>query len=750
MRSRLAVAVARALALACVLGAVPGAIGHGQQPLPQTPADPQRPTFRSEINFVRLDVYPRADGRPVPDLRLEDFEILEDGVAQKVATFEHIVIRGGTAPAERIDPRNVRESNQMAGDPRNRLFVLFLDTYHVTDPAGWHNIRSRNPGSTAERLPPQPRMGPPTSVDRALSNLLQRTLGPDDLIAAMTPDMEARGLTFVRRPEAIEEFLKTTWAQRFSADNLDPQLESYFTCYPPDDAFHRFDGIAEEMVAREREGRTLHALRDLVRRLGELRDERKGVLLISEGWGLFGPNQTLARRLEGAPVPQPPGVYVGPGGKPTIGTDPRIYADAHWQKCEASRVRLANVNLAREFRDVLDEANRANASFYPVDPRGLAALDTPIDYSPINAPRPGDPVQIGRPASVVVDQARLRERLETLQTAAADTDGLALANTNDLDASLKRVVDDLSDYYLLGYYSTHSAPDGTFRRVTVRVKRPGVDVRTRHGYRAATAAEVAARRRASVLADPEVLARDAALASLDRMRPDALPRFGAGFGWEPAPNGAPEPRPVLWIVGELDSAAARLPEWRTGEATVTLKTAQGVTVLSERASISSQARAFVRFLSHADLGAGEFLVRAQMKGEPGSLADVTEQLRITVPAREAGTDPPPGQPLTFRRGPYTGPAFQPTLDMRFRRAERIRVDVSVAGSDVSLSARLLDRKGQPLQIPMTAALREEAGRRFAAAELALAPLAFGDYLIELSIHRGQRVDKVIVPFRIVP
>jgi len=749
MRSRMAVAVALALALACVLGAVQAAFGDGQPP-PQAGADQQRPTFRSEVNFVRVDAYPYANGRPVPDLRLEDFEILEDGVAQKIATFEHIVVRGGTAPAERVDPRNVRESNQMAGDPRNRLFVLFLDTYHVTDPAGWHNIRSRTPGSTAGRMPPQQRMGPPTRIDQALSNLLQRTIGPDDLIAAMTPDMAARELTFVRRPEAIEEFLKTAWAQRFSADNLDPELESYFSCYPPDDPYHRFDGIAEEMLAREREGRTLQTLRDLVRRLGELREERKGVLLISEGWGLFGPNQTLARRLEDRPVPQRPGVYVGPGGKPATGTDPRNASGADWQKCEAARVRLANIDDAREFRDMLDEANRANASFYPVDPRGLAALDTPIEYNPINTPPPGDPAQVGRPTSFVVDQARLRERLETLQTAAVDTDGLTLANTNDLDASLKRVVDDLSEYYLLGYYSTHAAADGTYRRITVRVKRPGVDVRTRRGYRAATAAEVAARARASVLADPETLARDAALASLDRIRPDALPRFGAGFGWETAPDGASEPRPVLWIVGELDSAAARLPEWRTGQATITLKTAQGASLLSERASITSQARAFVRFLSHADLGAGEFLVRAQMQGEAGSIADITEQLRITVPARAAGTDPPPGQPLTFRRGPYTGPAFQPTLDRRFRRAERIRVDVSVAGSDVSLSARLLDRKGQPLQVPVTAALREEAGRRFAAAEIALAPLALADYVIELSIHRGQRVDRVIVPIRIVP
>jgi len=739
MRSRLALAVA--LVLSSVVGAPQAAVRDGQQAAPQAPPEQQRPTFRSEVNFVRIDVYPTANGRPVPDLQSEDFEILENGVVQKIATFEHIVIRGGATPGERVDPRSVREATLMAGDARNRLFVLFLDTNHVTDPAGWHSGTTRIPGTPVAR-PPQTRMGPPRFIDRALSNFLRTTIGPDDLIAAMTPEMKVGELTFVRRPESIEAFLGTSWARRFSADDLDPELESYFQCFPSD--------IATEMVAREREARTLRALRDLIARLGQLRDERKGILLISEGWGLFVSNPTLSRRLEGQPIPGAPPVYVGPGGKLTSGTDPRtgIYP-VDRQACEGARVRLANLDLKRDFLDMLDEANRANASFYPVDPRGLASFDTPIDYKPADVPRGKDTAQIN-PPSLAEDQARLRDHLDTLQTAAGATDGLAFVNSNDVGASLKRVVDDLSDYYLLGYYASNAAADGTFRRITVRVKRPGVDVRTRRGYRAATAAEVAARARASALVDPEVLAREGALATLDRMRPDAVPHFGGGFGWEPAPNNALEARPVLWIAAELDRGAARLPLGRAGEATVTWKTAQGATLLAERIEVTPQARAFVRFLSHADIKAGEYLVRLQVQGEPGAVADITEQVRIAVPARTAGIDPPPGQPIIFRRGPFSGPGFQPTLDMRFRRAERIRVDVSLARSEPSLSARLLDRKGQPLQVPVLATTREESGRRFASAELVLAPLVAADYFVELSISFGQKIDKVMVPIRIVP
>ena len=55
-----------------------------------------------------------------------------------------------------------------------------------------------------------------------------------------------------------------------------------------------------------------------------------------------------------------------------------------------------------------------------------------------------------------------------------------------------------------------------------------------------------------------------------------------------------------------------------------------------------------------------------------------------------------------------------------------------------------------MAVPVSAVVREEAHLRFASAELALAPLALGDYLVELSVARGPRTDKALVAFRIVP
>lgn len=74
----------------------------------------------------------------------------------------------------------------------------------------------------------------------------------------------------------------------------------------------------------------------------------------------------------------------------------------------------------------------------------------------------------------------------------------------------------------------------------------------------------------------------------------------------------------------------------------------------------------------------------------------------------------------------------------------------MAGPAPTVSARLLDRNGQPLPLPVTTAVREETHVCIASAELALAPLGPGDYLVELAVQRGSRSDTVLVAFRIVP
>ena len=106
-----------------------------------------------------------------------------------------------------------------------------------------------------------------------------------------------------------------------------------------------------------------------------------------------------------------------------------------------------------------------------------------------------------------------------------------------------------------------------------------------------------------------------------------------------------------------------------------------------------------------------------------------------------------GDPLS-RRPAATSP-LRPVADLQYRRIERVHVEWAIAGELDQRSARLLGRNGQPLAIPVTVTERETDGRKVVAADLNLAPLSFGDYVIELTAGRGTETTVRLVAFRVV-
>src|SRR5918994_5890541 len=143
-------------------------------------SDPQQPTFRTGIQSVRVDLYVTHDGEPVRDLRREEVQVFEDGVAQQVETFERIAF-AEPGSARVVDPQTAAERRKLATDHRARLFVLFL-----TAP------ESRPP--LAAQRQPQSRQ-----TQSQVIQMLNGLLGPDDVIAVMTPYMRIEDLTFRRR-----------------------------------------------------------------------------------------------------------------------------------------------------------------------------------------------------------------------------------------------------------------------------------------------------------------------------------------------------------------------------------------------------------------------------------------------------------------------------------------------------------------------------------------------------------------------
>jgi hypothetical protein len=89
----------------------------------------------------------------------------------------------------------------------------------------------------------------------------------------------------------------------------------------------------------------------------------------------------------------------------------------------------------------------------------------------------------------------------------------------------------------------------------------------------------------------------------------------------------------------------------------------------------------------------------------------------------------------------------PTADPRFRRNERIRIDVP-ATRDIVASARLLDRTGEPLPVPAQVSRRDDSANDLSwiVVDITLAPLAVGEYLVEVAADDEVR----LTAFRIVP
>jgi VWFA-related protein len=402
-----------------------------QSPQPQ-PQPQSQPTFRVGATYVRVDAYVTQDGKPVTDLKPEELEVYEDGVRQTIRNFELVSVpQGNLQTAPRTDPKTVAEMRERVADPRRRVFVLFLDSYNS-------------------------QLGSSMSARKAFKKFVEELVGPEDLIAGMTPEMSPEALTFGSRTEALDSFLDSIWGRR---DSIRQDNEEEFM----QGCFNRPDLVPLWPLYRERRRvkLTLDAVEALVQHVGDLREERKAIITVSEGWALYAEDNSLMNKLD--PNGNRP-LHTGPVVKRPIERDTNPTSG----ECDAVFLQLSQMETIHQFRDLPDKANRANASFYLIDPRGLPASDNLLGSS-----------------SVQADFNALRNKQENMRELANRTDGMALYHSNDLNAELKKISQDLSSYYLFGYDSTNSKLDGTYRALTVKVKRPGLQVRARKGYRAA-------------------------------------------------------------------------------------------------------------------------------------------------------------------------------------------------------------------------------------------------------------------------
>lgn len=630
---------------------------HGAPGAQQTP-DQQRPVFRAGAHYVRVDVYPTRNGTPVRDLKAADFDLFEDGKPQQIETFEFIESPKFTPEAERRDPNSQRDGFELARNPQYRVFVLYLDAFHVSFD-GSHRTR------------------------RPIIDFLNRMIGPNDLFGVLTPAQTVNDLMIGQLTQTIEQQL-TDHPMWGIGDRYEPQpgeLELEFVFG---------ERIGRYLIALRRLDKVYSDLEGLVAKLGDLRDERKNIVFFSDY--LASPRTNFSQiaidptNSTGAP----PRIGVTSEGKLTTGRRNSAEPDRQW--ADAERTRLTSIEFDQRFRALLRQARQANVSFYTVRPGGL------------------DP-----------SYSMMSEGISNLRVLAEQTDGTAVAASNDLGPGLRRVADDLSSHYVLGYYTSNTNWNGGTRQITVRLKGSKDKLRARREYRAPTEAEMESlrtTRSTTSTASPDPSPVAAALDLLTRVRPGSVV----------AARGTASANEVA-IVAELAAAEIEGGRWKQGAEVQVMMTGAKGEALSGRGRIEPGSRGTLIKIPVANQsGPWDAMLRVVGDGQPSQTASVTVQ-------RSSGKLI--GDATGYRAAALASATWRPVAIFQFRRTERLRLEFPILKPLDSQTARLLDRKGQPLEVPVSI----NATGALLVADVNLAPLSIGDYVVEVIAKAGDASEQ---------
>jgi len=400
------------------------------QPQPAAPQSagqqPSREVIRRSVDLITTDVIVRNnDGQFVADLSKGDFDVLEDGVKQNLVTF--VLTHGGrilndtAAPPPPVQEGILLPPQRPTNDASGRIFLIFVDDLHLD---------FRNTGRIRDLFK---KIGKELIHDGDMFGIVSS--GPSSIAIDMTYDHK-------RIDEA---------ANKIAGNGLKPS-----------DIIDVPEGQQGPPEIRYRAHVAFSTVYDTLKSLEQVHNRRKAFIYVSNGYD-FNPFQASrqkagAERMGGNCDSSVPGqANCSYGDNPGTG-DVNPF--------DRTSNEFAAADLASELAEVTRQANRANATIYTIDPRGLVGgpdLDEKID--------------------MVEWQNYIRESQNSLRTLAELTGGLAVINQNDFDKALKRIDAETSDYYVLGYYSTNPDPLKKRRNIEIRVNRSGhYDLKYRTSY----------------------------------------------------------------------------------------------------------------------------------------------------------------------------------------------------------------------------------------------------------------------------
>jgi VWFA-related protein len=587
-------------------------------------------------------------------------------------------------PADQVDApptpiRSVSDEEREAARPDVRLFVILFDDYHV-------------------------RRGNDMSVRKPLIDFVQNQLSPLDMVAVMYPLTPVDDINFSRNRDALISAI----------DGFEGRKHDY----RPRNMFEeQYSNYPAQTVERIRNQVSMSALKAAAVRLSGLREGRKSIIFVSEGFVSLLPAQLSD------PVASLPGL-----GNPNRGNPSAARVDDRTQF-------RADTDLLSEMQDVFRVLNRENTSIYAVDPRGLGVFAYDINEA----------------VDMESDRQALRASLDTLHVLANNTDGRAIVNRNDLAVGMKQIIRDSSGYYLLGYTSSAAPTDGKFHQIKVSVKRKGVEVRARKGYWALSEEDAARATAAASRPEPPkaITAALTELAEPPRGRParfwigSARAESGATrmtFVWEPvppAPGSRPETAPARVTLTALGADGRPIFRGRVPDAVADGSAAS--TAKPEGASASF------------DVPPGPVQLRISVEGPRGEILDSASR-EVTVPDFTS-VQIALGTPRVYRARTVRelqalkgSPDAPPTAGRDFSRTERMLVRVDAygpGGVTPAVTARLLNRAGAAMaDIPV-----QMAGST-ATIELTLASLAAAEYILELNAKGDAGSAQELLAFKV--
>ena len=377
-------------------------------------AQDQRKPFKTGVALVTTDVVVRdKSGQFISDLKIGDFEVLEDGIRQTLVSFS--MTHGGrtfnitSAPsASKIEGIVVPEARPSA-DASGRVFFIFVDDAHL-------NFRD-----TAR-------------LRQLFTQLSDELIHDGDLFGIVSTGKSSIAInpTYDRRRLAEA-------AQKLSGGAL-----------TSNEILSAPQGSQGPAEVRHLAHVAFSTARDIVGQLEQIHDRRKALIYISNGYDLDPYAKTRAKNEAERYGSLRENVENSDSNDPASRPPGNQFAFA---------------DLVGDLADLTRAAVRANTTIYTIDPRGLVAgpdLDEQVDRMEF------------------LDLVRTQQ--DSLRVLADLTGGLAAVNQNDLTKVLKRIDQETSDYYLIGYESSNPDPTKKRRSIEVNVKRPGATVWHRPGY----------------------------------------------------------------------------------------------------------------------------------------------------------------------------------------------------------------------------------------------------------------------------